>query len=386
MDLDLGHVQVPIDLASTTTTKYDIALASATTLPTCCIDSVMSDDNATPAPEALFRANKRRKIYRKRNHDEDDNDIEKSLSAANTLDELIATASEAAQARTTVVKKSAAKKQGIGFSANGPRDATAESTNVETSIVPFQPDLHEDVSAIDRFIKPTGTAVVVEDKHLTAYVVSKLAKLRAGGTEFANPGDPQVVTRDGNESHESHHPELDSADMPASGTAVRNRVEPSQSRAKPTRRRRPPPQKDPLATAREALIDQILHESPGEVALYSKVPTASRPSGPPSSSNAAANAGEDDDGEDEDPDEAAAQAFKKAFLADLEDQQNRRRKPAPPATNTAAGKTAAAQILSGPKLGGSRAQRQRMHAALAEAEKGGSAVGSSKGGAGVGKK
>jgi hypothetical protein len=127
----------------------------------------MPEDNIAPAPEALFRANKRRKIYRKRDlRDEEDEASEQPSSTANTLDELIASASEASQARSTAVKRPAAKKQGITFSANGPRDATTDLTNIETSVVPFSSVPDEDVSAIDRFIKPTGTAVVVEDKHL----------------------------------------------------------------------------------------------------------------------------------------------------------------------------------------------------------------------------
>jgi hypothetical protein len=96
------------------------------------------------------------------------------------------------------------------------------------------------------------------------------------------------------------------------------------------------------------------------------------------------NSAEDINSEEEDPDEAAAQAFKKQFLADLADQQNRRKKPAPPSTTTTGPKSAAEQVLSGPKLGGSRAQRQRMHRYLEETAKSGSALGAGKGGAGLG--
>lgn len=53
-----------------------------------------------------------------------------------------------------------------------------------------------------------------------------------------------------------------------------------------------------------------------------------------------------------DNDEAAAEAFKAQFLEEME-QRKRRKPPAPPA---------AGQVSSGPKLGGSRSQREKMRA------------------------
>lgn len=83
------------------------------------------------------------------------------------------------------------------------------------------------------------------------------------------------------------------------------------------------------------MVDAIMRE--GQVPLYDQ-----------SNAGTASNV----DSSDVDKDEAAAEAFKAQFLADLE--QRKRRKP--PAQPTAG------QASSGPKLGGSRSQREKMRA------------------------
>jgi hypothetical protein len=61
-----------------------------------------------------------------------------------------------------------------------------------------------------------------------------------------------------------------------------------------------------------------------------------------------------------DPDAAAAEAFKAEFLAQAEARNLSRRQPAVNASAGSAG--AAGAVPSGPKLGGSRAARERMRA------------------------
>ena len=111
---------------------------------------------------------------------------------------------------------------------------------------------------------------------------------------------------------------------------------------RPTKRR-PPPVKDQTNIARESMIDQIMRES--QVPLYDR-PVSQTPV---------------PNGEDADNDEAAADAFKAQLLADME--LNRRRRPA---STKKEGTTS-----TGPKLGGSRSQREKMRA-LEEAKGSGS--------------
>lgn len=109
-------------------------------------------DNPDTPSEVVFRANKRRKVIRKRNIDD--------------LDELAADHSEEELTnRISTVRLPAARKHGIGFSSAAAQPAIESTTVVETALVPFQKD-EDEASVHDRFTKPTGKADVVEDKHL----------------------------------------------------------------------------------------------------------------------------------------------------------------------------------------------------------------------------
>lgn len=70
-----------------------------------------------------------------------------------------------------------------------------------------------------------------------------------------------------------------------------------------------------------------------------------------------------------DADEAAAEAFRAEFLLSLEEQQNHRRRPAAPPAQ----QRGAPPVPTGPKLGGSRAQREKMKA-IEEAKAAGKSV------------
>ncbi|KAI7035374.1 hypothetical protein KC352_g40219, partial [Hortaea werneckii] len=107
------------------------------------------------------------------------------------------------------------------------------------------------------------------------------------------------------------------------------------------RPRRPPAVRDEKDVARDSLVDQILGES--TVPHYDR-PAASKQPPPPEDDNV-------------DRDAAAAEAFKKRYLASIG--VKRKRKVAPPSGAT---RGATAISTHGPKLGGSRSQRQKMKA------------------------
>jgi len=127
---------------------------------------------------------------------------------------------------------------------------------------------------------------------------------------------------------------------------------PSQAMSKPpttskpsTRRHgRPPRQPSPSTTARASLIDQIMRES-NHTPHYTPAANTSHITS--------------DSNKHLDPDAAAAEAFKADFLAQAEARNLSRRQPA---ANASAGSAAAGAVPSGPKLGGSRAARERMRA------------------------
>jgi len=153
--------------------------------------------------------------------------------------------------------------------------------------------------------------------------------------------------------HEKEHDDEDIGPQDFSGSTAHS----AQSRHKSTRntkprRRRHPPARSEADIARDTMIEQIMKES--QVPLYDR----------PYTQLQSAHAISDDQA---DRDDAAAAAFRAEFLAAAEERNLSRRAPAPPTVGAS----------HGPKLGGSRAQRERMKAAE-EAAKG--KVGSGGGG------
>lgn len=131
-----------------------------------------------------------------------------------------------------------------------------------------------------------------------------------------------------------------------------------ENQKQPTRRRRGKQARapSPSTQARASLIDQIMRESNHTPHYTAPAPSTSHTKNSSSSSNNTAT--------HDDPDAVAAAAFKAEFLAQAEMRNLSRRKPAINASSTAA----AATTSHGPKLGGSRAQRERMRAATAAEE------------------
>lgn len=174
-----------------------------------------------------------------------------------------------------------------------------------------------------------------------AYVDSKLAEM----SPPANPpprSSHEPAQIDLHEQARDAHapgPVLDAQALgqrpdPKSGERTVQQAQERSSRVyqRPTKRR-PPPAREQTDVARDSMIEQLMGEN--QVPLYDR--TEPKPN--------------EDDEEGIDNDAAAAEAFKAQLLADLE--QNKRRPPLSKSTGTAP---------TGPKLGGSRAQREKMRA------------------------
>jgi hypothetical protein len=127
----------------------------------------MEDD----APnEPLFRANKRRKVFRKRAGSEEptaaENVTRDSVDAAAGLD-----GSEHEEIGSSGVvkfqKKAAVKKRGIGFTSS---ETVRNSEDVveERALVLANNEEPEQTIPGDRFVKPTGRVAVAENKHMYA--------------------------------------------------------------------------------------------------------------------------------------------------------------------------------------------------------------------------
>ncbi|KAF2173579.1 hypothetical protein M409DRAFT_15857 [Zasmidium cellare ATCC 36951] len=303
-------------------------------------------ENAEESREALFRPSKRRKVFRKRVAG-DDGDGEERREGAAEFDGSsgnVNPVQENPNDTLSAVKRPAAKKHGISFSSSlaANQSAARQDVSKEFALVPVVDQGAGNALRSDRFTKPTGNVDVVEDKHLTAYVDSKLAELRSSSaTPLAHGNSPVASTGnidDNSSTLDAYAGDLE-AGTPAGAATTKQAVESSRkglpSGTRNRRPRRQPHVRDASDAARDAMVDAIMKES--QVPLYDQSTNATTPN---TGSSAI------------DKDEAAAEAFKAEFLADLE-QRKRRKPPAPPA---------AGQVSSGPKLGGSRAQREKMRA------------------------
>jgi hypothetical protein len=115
---------------------------------------------------------------------------------------------------------------------------------------------------------------------------------------------------------------------------------------RPTKRKQPP-QRQEKDVVRDSIIDQLMQES--QVPLYDR-------------------SGSHTPADNVDNDAATAEAFKAQLLVEMEEQNRRRPAPRNPAV-----KDGSASMQSGPKLGGSRSQREKMRAMEEAKTKGSSA-------------
>lgn len=133
----------------------------------------MEDD---PPNEPLFRANKRRKVFRKRANLEGETagDAAVSNSAAPAIREDESEGDDNDVSRIVrSQKKTGAKKQGIAFTSSDVVRSTDEEREEKALVV----GADEQAPALiqgDRFVKPTGRIVVTENKHM--YVLPRAYK------------------------------------------------------------------------------------------------------------------------------------------------------------------------------------------------------------------
>ncbi|KAK3674477.1 hypothetical protein LTR78_005563 [Recurvomyces mirabilis] len=285
--------------------------------------------------EPVFRSNKRRKVLRRRA--EDDENLESISPEVNGDGEL-----EGHHEPAQRVQKPLAKKHGIAFTSQSRPQSTEVESNDQIAIVAIHPS--RDASVVpgaNRFIKPTGKTEVTDDKHMTAFVDSKLAEMRSALSTNATDDEDNDV--DSPAADEDGH--LSGANPTQAPTSIV-----AQQRQRNGRRRKPrqPRPRDPNDIARASLIDDIMKESSSSHYDRAAPERTSQPK--------------------TDNEDTAAEAFKAQYLQDLAE-RHRRKPAAPPPFSKLAQAKANDRAAHGPKLGGSRSQRERMKAAQAEAGK-----------------
>ncbi|KAK0322211.1 hypothetical protein LTR82_006664 [Friedmanniomyces endolithicus] len=286
-------------------------------------------DAGDSTAESLFRANKRRKVFRKRDGGKDyDGDEVGTAPPEDAPASMTDGHDDSAERVVPRARRPPGRRQGIAFTSTGPATKQELAPSEEMAMIPIHPDRELNAVPGDRFVKPTGKAAVVDDRHI----------MQSGNLH----SDLEAQGDDSLHSAQAVVPTGTTSDNAQQRTASNYR--------RPRTQRRQPRPRNPEDVARESLVESIMRESGTAAApLYDRPDTTTTPR------DAA------------DTDDAAAEAFKTQFLQDMA-AQNRRRPPNPVPFSKVALAKGADRTAHGPKLGGSRKQRERMKAAQAAAE------------------
>ena len=127
-----------------------------------------------------FRANKRRKVFRKR-AGSDANDDEPNAATTCALPDRAPSADEKTSivpgeedkiSRPDIARVRKPKKHGIAFSSSDRTSSRPHDDNEETALVVSEPHIVEQENG--RFTKQTGKIIVEDDKHMCVYPPSEL--------------------------------------------------------------------------------------------------------------------------------------------------------------------------------------------------------------------
>ncbi|UKZ88197.1 uncharacterized protein TrAFT101_003959 [Trichoderma asperellum] len=291
----------------------------------------------------------------------------------------------AAALRLRNARRAASRRGGVGFRSEG-RSAHDEEDSEHALVLR---DQGKEVAAAqdrvvggitNRFMHQTGLLTILDDSHMNAYIESRLASRNAANT-------PQGASSSPSSSSQQQLPPLSSTDLQnynaksSSNPADKWRDQPTRhgklvevdttnlrdhqmnndkrrrvdtDTAKPAPHRRGRNRRNSEDIARDAMVEQFLHEN--RLDVY-EVPTASSMSAAASSSAP---------GADPSADDRLAEQFRQQYYDEMALRRKRKR---PAATQQQKQQQQSADVLKGPKLGGSRNQRAAVRNILLQQEK-----------------
>ncbi|KAF9774508.1 hypothetical protein IL306_007462 [Fusarium sp. DS 682] len=344
----------------------------------------MDTNSSEPASEPIrFRAGKKRKAYRPRTLEDDDDDVvvetiqsPPTASASRTGDKLArgdipGREEDGDGSVSAAIKLRNARRGRLGGVAFRNANRPDDDTNSERALVPHDASDTTNIEPIikgvsDRFTHQTGRLTDLNDKHMMDYIESRLSN-RAGGNKSqntssvstSNPAPQHPATALNHESGRAvMQGQLMEIDLHEHSSRSENMFQADSTtdcdrRAKKPRLRRdgkpwlPRNRRDSDALKRDQIVDEILRET--RLDLYEPAPE--QYSGADADQDGAA-------------DERLAEEFRQQFLEDVAERQLRKKKVTNP---TARG--GAEEVLKGPKLGGSRNARAQMRDLLLKKEK-----------------
>ncbi|KAM6488207.1 hypothetical protein HDV62DRAFT_347189 [Trichoderma sp. SZMC 28011] len=371
-------------------------------------------DGNTPTTEPIrFRAGKKRKAYRQRpTEEEESNDVAIVIPAPSVLpgaskvedgepgrdanadaerllrelegedgngddgdDRMDGESAVAAALRLRNARR-AARRGGVGFRSEG-RNQDDEDADAEQHALVLR-DADKDAAhdrivggITNRFMHQTGLLTILDDKHMNEYIESRLASRSAdphGTSPSSQPASHSATNNQGLAGDPNHqdkwrdqptrHGKLVEVDMANLDNGARNnnssdshkrrRVEMDGAAKPPPRRGRN--RRNSQDIARDALVEQFLHEN--RLDVYNV----------PSSSTAAASSAP---GGDPSADDRLAEEFRQQYY----DEQAMRRKKKRPVQQQKQQQQQSGDVLKGPKLGGSRNMRAAVRDKLLQQEK-----------------
>ncbi|KAF2227738.1 hypothetical protein BDZ85DRAFT_6871 [Elsinoe ampelina] len=309
-------------------------------------------DGDGPAKEVVFRPSKRRKVLRQRSVDE-----EVGASDVVTVDQqpgydvggpYIASP---ARAIPSISRRSRGnQKFGVTFSTANKAEGSADVSSQQLATANVVPQ----TAAMNagRFMPAIGEVTVKDDKHMTAYIDSKLAEMHSTRSRSVPPVEsmsnriPNAASPNGSvpnqpEGIKSRHHTVEEVEIipgePETASVPSKDRKRKEPRPRLDRHGRPLPPRRPRNwrseddKARDSLVDRLLAENRLE-GIYDS-----------SSANAALGA----KGVDTDADRRMAEEFEREFRANVEERKIKQA--------SASAKTA--ESASGPKLGGSKNAR-----------------------------
>ncbi|KAL2358459.1 hypothetical protein BJ546DRAFT_959909 [Cryomyces antarcticus] len=354
---------------------------------------------AQASSESVFRAAKRRKVFRRRIGD-DGKDMSTQGPQSETLplpppsspspifDLRNSQSNDAAAAGSSVVHVSMveilrrrqlakSRRGGIEFSnVTTSRQSMSAGAQQSDALVVVEPEQSAMEAAVNRFAPQTGKVADVLDKHMMAYVDSEMARLRHKGA-FApdQTQEPTFARQQGTagllgEAHRPRQPaglgKLQEIDLGPDATlrniarteAATRRLENGQvdeieapvgkvrlgKDGKPWRGRKRRNSED---VKRDKLVEEVLRES--KLDIYDEPDQALNPN------------------EDQAADDRIAEQFRREFMDAINSKHIRRTAPTMPGGPTKGGKVD--DRPKGPKLGGSRSARAAMRALEEKAAK-----------------
>ncbi|KAG8428351.1 hypothetical protein J3459_004014 [Metarhizium acridum] len=295
----------------------------------------MEPSQDDPAAAIRFRPSKKRKAYRQRADDSPPPTTPKDTRPPEqtSREQQASDAESAVTAAVRARNSRRARLRGVGFTSDDQHDAPAPTAPTDQERAPAK-------GIPDRFTHQTGLVATLNDRHMNEYIESRLSAHAAPGpSQPAAPEEASARPPAGAHAHRTHdqptkHGKLLEVDVPADARRDARKRPPDSEPARPRRGRNRRGSDD---MKRDQLVEAFLHEN--KLDVYD-VPVQNSPV---------------NGGDGRSADDRMADEFRQRYIEEVAARRLKRR-PALTAKQQQQQQQQQQQadVLRGPKLGGSR--------------------------------